>query len=52
MIGVVVIALIVVVALPLAFWALYALAAVVLGWLLTRHAEVAHAGSDLIETNY
>ncbi len=52
MIGAIVIAVIVVVALPAVWWVTWGLMAAVLGWLLKRNAEATHAGSDLIDTNY
>ena len=51
MIGVVLIALIVLVVLPAAFFATWGVMAWLLGWLLTDNAERTHAGSDLIATN-
>jgi hypothetical protein len=50
-IGAVLIAIIVLVALPAAFWATWGAMALLLGWLLTDNAELTHPGSELIETN-
>jgi hypothetical protein len=50
-IGAVLIALVVIVVLPAAFWVTWGLIAFVIGWLLKDNAEATHAGSELIETN-
>jgi hypothetical protein len=50
-IGVVLIVIVVLIALPVAFWATWGAMAVVLGWLLTNNAELTHPGSELIDTN-
>lgn len=52
MIGAVLIVLILVIGLPVVWWATWALAGAVLGWALKNNAEATHAGSELIETNY
>lgn len=51
-IGALVIAVIVIFALPIAFLMSGTLGAMTMGYLLTENAEAAHPGSELIETNY
>ncbi len=51
MIGAVLIAIVVIVVLPVAFWVTWGGMAFLLGWLLTDNAELTHPGSELIETN-
>jgi hypothetical protein len=50
-IGAVLIAVVILVALPVAFWVTWGVMALLLGWLLTDNAEATHAGSELIDTN-
>lgn len=52
MAGAVLIVLVLVVGLPALWWAVWALAAFLLGRHLQAHAEATHAGSELIDTNY
>ena len=52
MIGVVLVVLAVVVALPLLFWVSFGVLSYLLGRLLHEEAEVTHPGSELIATNY
>lgn len=51
MAGAVLIAIVLVVLLPAAFWAVWGLVAWALGQLLTTEAEATHPGSELIATN-
>ncbi len=51
-IGALVVAVVIVFALPIAFLMSGSLGAVALGWLLKENAEATHPGSELIETNY
>jgi putative copper export protein len=51
-IGALVIAVVIVFALPIAFLLSGTLGAVTMGWLLTENAEATHPGSELVETNY
>ena len=52
MIGALIIAVILVFALPVALLMSGAIAAAVTGWLLNKNAEVTHEGSELLETNF
>ena len=52
MIGVVVIAVLIVLVLPVAFLMTGGVGAAVLGWLLKTQAEATHEGSELLDTNY
>jgi hypothetical protein len=52
MIGALIIAVILVFALPVAFLMSGAIATAVTAWLLHRRAEVTHEGSELLQTNY
>jgi hypothetical protein len=51
-IGALVIAVVIVFALPIAFLMSGTLGAMTMGWALKENAEATHAGSELIETNY
>jgi hypothetical protein len=51
-IGVLVIAVVIVFALPIAFLLTGTLGAIGMGYLLKENAEATHPGSELIETNY
>jgi len=51
-IGALVIAVVIVFALPIAFLLSGTLGAVTMGWLLKDNAEATHPASELIETNY
>jgi hypothetical protein len=51
-IGALVIAVVIVFALPIAFLMSGSLGVVTMGWLLKENAEATHPGSELIETNY
>jgi hypothetical protein len=51
-IGALVIAVVIVFALPIAFLMSGTLGAIALGWLLKENAEATHPNSELIETNY
>lgn len=52
MAGAVIIVLVLVVVLPVCFWAVWGLMGFLLSHLLTDYAEETHQGSDLVETNY
>lgn len=51
-IGALVIAVIIIFALPIAFLMSGTLGAMTMGYLLKENAEAAHPGSELLETNY
>ena len=51
-IGALIIAVVIVFALPIAFLMSGALGAVAVGYLLKEEAEATHPGSELIDTNY
>ncbi len=51
-IGALVIAVVIVFALPIAFLMSGTLGAVAMGYLLNENADATHAGSELLETNY
>jgi hypothetical protein len=51
-IGALVIAVVIVFALPIAFLMSGALGTMAMGFLLKENAEATHPGSELIETNY
>jgi hypothetical protein len=51
-IGALVLAVVIVFALPIAFLMSGTLGAIGLGWLLKENAEAIHPNSELIETNY
>jgi hypothetical protein len=51
-IGAVILAVIIVIAMPVAFMLSGAAVAALLGWSLKTEAEETHPGSELLETNY
>jgi hypothetical protein len=51
-IGALVLAVVIVFALPIVFLMSGSLGAITMGYLLKENAETAHAGSELIETNH
>jgi hypothetical protein len=51
-IGALVIAVVIVFALPIAFLLSGSLGAIAMGWLLKENAEATHPDSELLETNY
>jgi hypothetical protein len=50
--GAIILAFIIVVALPIAFMLSGAVVAALLGWCLEMWGETTHEGSELLETNY
>ena len=51
MAGAVIMVVVLVVVIPVGFLMLAAALTVLMGWLLHRHAEVTHPGSELLELN-
>jgi hypothetical protein len=51
MVGVVIIAFVLLVALPLAFFALATAISMIASWSMTANAEAEHEGSELIDLN-
>jgi cytochrome b subunit of formate dehydrogenase len=51
-IGALIIAVVIVFALPIAFLMSGTLGAMVMGWMLKDNAEATHPGSELIDTNF
>jgi hypothetical protein len=51
-IGALVLAVVIVFALPIVFLVSGSLGAITMGYLLKENAEAAHAGSELVETNH
>jgi hypothetical protein len=51
-VGVVIVAVIIVIILPITFLATGGLAAALLGWALKDNADATHEGSELLDTNY
>ena len=52
MLGAIIVAVIIVIALPVAYFVTGAVIAVLLGWTLKDNGEATHEDSPLLETNY
>jgi hypothetical protein len=51
-VGVIIVAVIIVIVLPVTFLATGGVAAALLGWALKDNADATHEGSELLDTNY